>query len=202
MRTLPLLPPPLLTCLCVVCQGVHHQHHERVVCRGGWAATHCFCCVSFAAAGREQALSRSCFRSVGHLTPLCLQCVHPGTTLREHTHLSHNSPPCGVSVCCLLQAANHTCGEYDRGVDEFQVSGLTPVPSQRVKPPRVRESAVQLECRLNRVIDFKDRSDQPGKGGKRGERGQEFLFGLNLKGVLECGWRLCFCCFVSGTPRV
>jgi hypothetical protein len=56
-----------------------------------------------------------------------------------------------------LQAANHTCGEYDRGVDEFQVSGLTPVPSQRVKPPRVRESAVQLECRLNRVIDFKDR---------------------------------------------
>lgn len=56
-----------------------------------------------------------------------------------------------------MQAANHTCGEYDRGVDEFEVSGLTPVPSQRVKPPRVQESAVQLECKLNRVIDFKDR---------------------------------------------
>ena len=55
------------------------------------------------------------------------------------------------------QAANHTCGDYDRGVDEFEVSGLTPVDSHKVKPPRVRESAVQLECKLNRVIDFKDR---------------------------------------------
>lgn len=59
--------------------------------------------------------------------------------------------------CCAPQAANHTCGEYDRGVDEFSVSGLTPVASQRVKPPRVRESAVQLECKVNRVIDFKDK---------------------------------------------
>jgi flavin reductase (DIM6/NTAB) family NADH-FMN oxidoreductase RutF len=42
-------------------------------------------------------------------------------------------------------------------VDEFSVSGLTPVASQRVKPPRVRESAVQLECKVNRVIDFKDK---------------------------------------------
>lgn len=65
---------------------------------------------------------------------------------------------CTRAVCCCVpQAANHTCGEYDRGVDEFGVSGLTPVASTRVKPPRVRESAVQLECKLNRVIDFKDK---------------------------------------------
>jgi hypothetical protein len=30
----------------------------------------------------------------------------------------------------LLQAANHTCGDFDRGVSEFEMSGLTPVPSQ------------------------------------------------------------------------
>jgi flavin reductase (DIM6/NTAB) family NADH-FMN oxidoreductase RutF len=62
-----------------------------------------------------------------------------------HTHTRH------------AQAANHTCGDYDRGVDEFELSGLTPVPSRLVKPPRVRESAVQLECRLRQLVELKDR---------------------------------------------
>eukprot|EP00878_Enallax_costatus_P004685 GHUV01004933.1.p1 GENE.GHUV01004933.1~~GHUV01004933.1.p1 ORF type:complete len:211 (+),score=50.69 GHUV01004933.1:316-948(+) len=57
----------------------------------------------------------------------------------------------------FVEAANHTCGAFDRGVNEFELSGLTPVPSQRVKPPRVRESAVQLECKLKQVIDFQDK---------------------------------------------
>lgn len=59
--------------------------------------------------------------------------------------------------CCCRKAANHTCGDFERGVDEFQQSGLTPVPSKLVKPPRVRESAVQMECKLRQVIEFKDR---------------------------------------------
>ena len=62
-----------------------------------------------------------------------------------------------AAAAAAPQAANHTCGDYDRGVSEFEVSGLTPVPSQRVRPPRVGESAVQLECKLRQVIDFKDR---------------------------------------------
>lgn len=54
-------------------------------------------------------------------------------------------------------------------MSEFEVSGLTPVASQRVKPPRVRESAVQLECKVNRVLDFKDRWGRVvGKGGGMG----------------------------------
>eukprot|EP00775_Hariotina_reticulata_P007916 gene7916-8112_t len=58
----------------------------------------------------------------------------------------------------FVEAANHTCGDFDRGVDEFEQSGLTPVTSQLVKPPRVRQSAVQLECRLRQIVEFKDRS--------------------------------------------
>lgn len=43
-----------------------------------------------------------------------------------------------------LEAANHASGEYEPGVDELALSGLTPVPSTVVKPPRVAEAAVQL----------------------------------------------------------
>eukprot|EP00879_Flechtneria_rotunda_P032848 GHRR01036248.1.p1 GENE.GHRR01036248.1~~GHRR01036248.1.p1 ORF type:complete len:212 (+),score=66.53 GHRR01036248.1:202-837(+) len=57
----------------------------------------------------------------------------------------------------FVEAANHTCGDYDRGVDEFKVSGLTPIPSKRVLPPRVKESAVQMECVLKQIVEFKDK---------------------------------------------
>jgi len=46
-------------------------------------------------------------------------------------------------------------------VDEFELSGLTPVASDLVKPPRVAESKVQMECRLHQIIRV---SDQPGGG--------------------------------------
>ena len=32
----------------------------------------------------------------------------------------------------FLESANHTCGEYDRGVNELELAGLTPVPSVKV----------------------------------------------------------------------
>ena len=33
----------------------------------------------------------------------------------------------------FVEAAHHTCGNYDRGVDEIELSGLTPVPSVKVQ---------------------------------------------------------------------
>lgn len=47
-----------------------------------------------------------------------------------------------------------TSGEWPEDVDEFQLAGLTPVPSDVVKPPRVGESPVSLECRLYRSIEL------------------------------------------------
>ncbi|MGP0074424.1 MAG: flavin reductase family protein [Bryobacteraceae bacterium] len=43
---------------------------------------------------------------------------------------------------------NLCAGDYPPEVDEFQVSGLTPVPSDIVKAPRVAESHINMECRL------------------------------------------------------
>jgi flavin reductase (DIM6/NTAB) family NADH-FMN oxidoreductase RutF len=47
-----------------------------------------------------------------------------------------------------------TSGEWPEDVDEFQLAGLTPVPSDLVKPPRVGESPINLECRLYRSIEL------------------------------------------------
>ena len=48
----------------------------------------------------------------------------------------------------FCESLNHTCGHFDRGVDEMELAGLTPQKSVKVSPPRVAEAAVQLECRL------------------------------------------------------
>jgi flavin reductase (DIM6/NTAB) family NADH-FMN oxidoreductase RutF len=37
-------------------------------------------------------------------------------------------------------------------VSEFPLSGLTPVPSEAVRPARVAESPAQMECKLVQVI--------------------------------------------------
>jgi flavin reductase (DIM6/NTAB) family NADH-FMN oxidoreductase RutF len=59
------------------------------------------------------------------------------------------------------EAMNLASGEYPPEVDEFEVAGLTAVPSDLVKPPRVAESPVSLECRLYLTIEF---SEEPGGG--------------------------------------
>ncbi len=43
--------------------------------------------------------------------------------------------------------------EYDKGVNEFLKAGVTPLPSQLVKPYRVKESPVQMECKVKQVIE-------------------------------------------------
>ena len=49
---------------------------------------------------------------------------------------------------------NLCAGEYPPEVDEFEVSGLTPIPSDLVKPPRVAESPINMECRLLYTIEM------------------------------------------------
>jgi flavin reductase (DIM6/NTAB) family NADH-FMN oxidoreductase RutF len=52
-------------------------------------------------------------------------------------------------------------GDYPADVSEFGICGLTPIPSDLVKPPRVKESHVQMECKLLQVITV---SNEPGGG--------------------------------------
>lgn len=41
--------------------------------------------------------------------------------------------------------------EYDKGVSEFEKAGFTPVKSNEVRPPRIKEAHVSFECRVNEV---------------------------------------------------
>ena len=57
----------------------------------------------------------------------------------------------------IAEQMNLCSGNYPPEVDEFQVSGLTPVPSDIVRPPRVLESHVNMECRAMQVIEVSGR---------------------------------------------
>lgn len=46
--------------------------------------------------------------------------------------------------------------EYPPDVNEFEKAGLTPVPSVMVKPPRVAQSPVHLECRVRDIITISE----------------------------------------------
>ncbi|CAL8464215.1 g3750 [Coccomyxa elongata] len=48
----------------------------------------------------------------------------------------------------MLEAANVTCGDFAHNESEWEAANLTPIPSLKVKPPRVAESAVHMECVL------------------------------------------------------
>ncbi len=64
-----------------------------------------------------------------------------------------------VVVDDIAEAMNSTAAEFPADVDEFDVSGLTAAPSELVSAPRVAESPVNMECRLNQVVDIGDRTN-------------------------------------------
>jgi flavin reductase (DIM6/NTAB) family NADH-FMN oxidoreductase RutF len=56
----------------------------------------------------------------------------------------------------MVEQVNLASTEYETGVNEFVKSGLTPVPSDLVKPPRVKESPFQMECVLDKEVPLGD----------------------------------------------
>ena len=57
----------------------------------------------------------------------------------------------------IAEKMNLTSGEYPTHVDEFALTGLTPCPSELVKPPAVRESPINMECKALQIIDISTR---------------------------------------------
>lgn len=54
----------------------------------------------------------------------------------------------------IVGPMNLCSGEYPPDVDEFAVSGLTQLASDLVRPARVAESPVQMECRLLQIVEI------------------------------------------------
>jgi flavin reductase (DIM6/NTAB) family NADH-FMN oxidoreductase RutF len=61
----------------------------------------------------------------------------------------------------LVHACSLASTDYPQGVNEFEKSGLTEVPSVTISPPRVLESPVSLECHVLKVESF---GPNPGAG--------------------------------------
>ncbi len=53
----------------------------------------------------------------------------------------------------FAEQMNICSAEFPPEVDEFEASGLTPVGSDLVKPPRVKESHVNMECKLFQIVE-------------------------------------------------
>lgn len=61
----------------------------------------------------------------------------------------------------IAERMNICSTEFEAGISEFEESGLTPVPAKKVKAFVVRESPVNIECRLRQVVSL---GDGPGGG--------------------------------------
>ncbi|HZK09029.1 MAG TPA: flavin reductase family protein [Bacteroidales bacterium] len=56
----------------------------------------------------------------------------------------------------IVQQASLASTEYAKGVNEFIKAGFTPLPSETIRPFRVKESPVQFECKVRQVIETGD----------------------------------------------
>jgi flavin reductase (DIM6/NTAB) family NADH-FMN oxidoreductase RutF len=57
----------------------------------------------------------------------------------------------------MVQQTSLASTEYARGVNEFVKAGFTELPSLKVKPPRVKESPISMECKVLNIIETGDR---------------------------------------------
>lgn len=49
---------------------------------------------------------------------------------------------------------NDTSTEFPYGVSEFQAAGLTPLPAVKVRAKLVKESPVNIECRMRQIVSL------------------------------------------------
>lgn len=61
----------------------------------------------------------------------------------------------------MVQQSSLASCEYPKGTNEFEKAGFTAMPSTLVKPPLVKESKIQLECK---VIEIKPLGTEGGAG--------------------------------------
>lgn len=56
----------------------------------------------------------------------------------------------------MVQQMVLTSANFPEGVSEFKKAGFTPIASKKIKPMRVKESPVQFECKITKIIELGD----------------------------------------------
>ena len=91
--------------------------------------------------------------------PICI--FSPSRRVRDNTtkHTLENIkqvPECVINIVNydMVQQTSLASCDYPKGTNEFIKAGFTALPSELVKPPRVAESPIQLECLVQEVISL------------------------------------------------
>jgi flavin reductase (DIM6/NTAB) family NADH-FMN oxidoreductase RutF len=106
----------------------------------------------------------SFFNVFGSKPPICI--FSPARRVRDNTIkdtlenvIATKEVVINVVSYDMVQQMSLSSCEYPKGTDEFTKSGFTPVASTLVKPFRVKESPVSLECK---VLEVKSMGDEGG----------------------------------------
>jgi flavin reductase (DIM6/NTAB) family NADH-FMN oxidoreductase RutF len=98
--------------------------------------------------------------------PMCI--FSPARRVRDNTtkHSLQNVlevKECVINIVdyAMVQQTSLASTEYAKGVNEFEKAGFTMLESELVRPPRVAEAPVQLECIVKEIIPL---GDQHGAG--------------------------------------
>ena len=108
----------------------------------------------------------SFFNLFSTMPPVCI--FSPSRRVRDCTikHTLENVlevPEVVINIVnySMVQQMSLSSTEYPKGINEFEKSGLTMLPSDLIRPPRVAESPMQLECK---VTEIKPLGTGPGAG--------------------------------------
>ena len=89
--------------------------------------------------------------------PICI--FSPSRRVRDNTtkHTLENIkmvPECVINIVNyeMVQQISLASCDYPKGTNEFIKAGFTPLASELIKPPRVAEAPIQLECIVQEVI--------------------------------------------------
>jgi len=103
----------------------------------------------------------SYFNFMSQVPPLCV--FSPLTRMRDgkDKHTLENIREVSEVVINIVnydmvQQQSLASTEYPKEVNEFDKSGFTPIASKYIKPPRVAESPIQLECKVRDIITIQE----------------------------------------------
>lgn len=95
--------------------------------------------------------------------PICI--FSPSRRVRDNTtkHTLENIklvPECVINMVNynMVQQVSLSSCDYAKETNEFIKAGFTPLASELVKPPRVAESPIQLECFVQEVISLGEKA--------------------------------------------
>jgi flavin reductase (DIM6/NTAB) family NADH-FMN oxidoreductase RutF len=108
------------------------------------------------ASGRTNAAPFSYFTGVSASPPSLLICAsrrREGPKDTERNIIETGEFVVNVVVSEIMDAVVMAGGDYPPDVSEIDLAGLKTAPAVKVKPPRLIESPVNLECRLMQAIE-------------------------------------------------